>query len=67
MKYFIGRKSKITGRVEYKKDKRGDLWAGEGFLPYCWRFSKKGAQAIIARADDANWHYDYFLVPCGEG
>lgn len=51
-KYYITRTDLVTGKVTYKKNKTVDGWAGEGFKPYCWRFSKQGAQKIVKRLNE---------------
>lgn len=58
-KYYITRTDLITGAVSYKKNKTVDGWAGEGFKPYCWRFSKQGARSIVARLTSAQQRSPY--------
>ena len=48
-KYYITRTDLKTGKVTYRKNKTIDGWASEAFKPYCWRFSKQGAQGIVKR------------------
>ena len=75
MKYYIGRKSKLTGRVDYRRCKCVDKsWVSEKYIRLhpsdVWQFSAQGARKIVEtynkyRENKAvgNWGYEYFMVP----
>lgn len=68
MKYFVGRKSKYTGKVEFKKCKTLDNWCSllyvVQFPDRVWQFSRQGAKGIVKRYTELRWlGYEYFIVP----
>ena len=68
MKYYIGRKSKLTGRVDYRRCKCVDKsWVSEKYIRLnpsdVWQFSAQGAKKIIEKYGEHNWNYEYFMVP----
>lgn len=71
MKYFVGRKSKITGQVDYQYAKCRDLYCSEKYIrtypKRVWQFSKQGAKGIVDRengiASMHGWNYEYFMIP----
>lgn len=69
-KVYIGRKSRYTGRVEFKDTKCGESWCGEvwvkNYPDRVWKFSKSGAKKIIQRYESYGWNWDYFVVPVDE-
>lgn len=66
-KYYVGRKSKITGRVEYQRCKCLDRFCDETYIKNnpksVWQFSRQGAKNIAERENARNWNYEYFVIP----
>jgi hypothetical protein len=59
-KYFVYRISKITGRKEWKSRKNLDYWVGEKLKPYCWQYTKQGANGIIKwQTERHGWNFEY--------
>lgn len=71
MKYYVARKSKLTGRVEYQMNKCSDKkWCSARYILLfpedVWQFSRQGAKKIVDRYNGLGWHYDCFVVPVSD-
>ena len=78
MKYYVARKSKFTGRVEYQMYKCLDKkWCSAEYIRYfpeeVWQFSQQGAKKIADRYNGyrehgalGNWNFEYFIVPVSD-
>ena len=65
MKYFVARKSKATGRIEYKRTKCTDEWCSPSYTGHIWQFTKRGAAGIVEREKRfRGWGWEYYIVPC---
>lgn len=78
MKYYVARKSKFTGRVEYQMYKCLDKkWCSAEYIRHfpeeVWQFSQQGAEKIADRYNGyrehgalGNWNFEYFIVPVSD-
>lgn len=71
MKYYVARKSKYTGRVEYQMCKCLDKkWCSAEYIRYhpeeVWQFSQQGAKKIAERYNGYRWNYEHFIVPVSD-
>lgn len=70
VKYYVRRKSDITGRVEYQRTKCLDNWCPGAYIKAhperVWQFSYGGAKNIVERNNSYGWHYEFSMVPVEE-
>lgn len=67
MKYIVARKSKFTGRVEYKMTKCTESWCSPEYYnnhpERIWKFTKQGAIGIVNRGNKYDsWANTYFIL-----
>ena len=78
MKYYVARKSKFTGRVEYQMRKCLDTkWCSAEYIRHypeeIWQFTLQGAKTIANRYNNyrehgntGNWNFEFFIVPVSD-
>jgi len=66
-RFYVARKSKITGKVEYQRCKCLDSFCSAEYIQNhpdsVWQFSRQGANGIVKRENERGWNYEYFIVP----